>query len=156
MAAPPLPDRAKKTRSFKTTIEPWMTPVVVKAIEAGMPLHLVGGLVGVTRRTLTSWRDLGSTEGCPEPLLVEFALAVEEARAKASMAGVQLMQQHAAVDWRAAKTLLEAQDPETWGTKTNMKIEATVAPGPARDLSKLTDSELQQLAMLETKLLPSG
>jgi hypothetical protein len=149
MAAPPLPDRAKKTRSFKTTIEPWMTPVVVKAIEAGMPLHLVGGLVGVTRRTLTSWRDLGSTEGCPEPLLVEFALAVEEARAKASMAGVQLMQQHAAVDWRAAKTLLEAQDPD-------MKIEATVAPGPARDLSKLTDSELQQLAMLETKLLPSG
>jgi len=156
MGIPALPKTAKKTPSFKTKIEEWMIPVAVKALKSGLPLSLVGGLLGVTRRTLTSWRDLGSQEGCTDPLLVQFALDIEKARAEASMDGVALMQQHAAVDHKAALALLQAQDPETWSPQSRVKLEATVAPAPARDLSKLSNEELQQLAALETKLLPSG
>lgn len=156
MAIPSLPGAAKKPPSFKTTIEPWMIPVAVEAITAGLPLSLVGGLMGVTRQTISNWRELGAREGCPDPLLVQFALAVERARAEASRAGVQLMQQHAAVDWKAAHALLQASDPDTWSPQSRMKVEATVAPAPARDLSKLSDLELHQLAALETKLLGGG
>lgn len=148
---PPLPKKTPK--SFKTRIEPHMIAVAVKATEMGLPLNLVGGLIGVTRSTVLRWRDLGSQEGCPEPLLVEFALAIEEARAKAALQGLRVMSEHGLTDWKAQLEVLRASDPDTWSAQSRVKVEATVQAVAPRNLAALSDEELNQLASLENKLL---
>lgn len=148
---PPLPKKTPK--SFKTKIEGWMIAVAVKATESGLPLKLVGGLIGATSATVLRWRTQGEQEGCPDPLLVEFALAIEEARTKAALEGMRLMNDHAATDWKAALEVLRASDPETWSAQSRVKIDATVQAVAPRNLSALSDEELNQLASLENKLL---
>ncbi len=151
---PPLPKPAP--RSFKSKIEAWMIPVAVKATENGLPLKLVGGLIGVTSATILRWRDLGEQEGCPDPLLVEFAMALSEARAKATQRGMQVMAEHGLTDWKATLELLRASDSETWSPQSRVKVDATVQAIVPRDLSKLSFEELDMLTAIENKLLTSG
>ena len=160
---PPPPKKAAlvATRTFRTRVEPWMSQVVAAAIEAGQPLASCAGLIGVTKQTIIKWRQKGLEDNCPEPLLVDFAYAVEEARAKAIAMGVQNMQVHAQEDWRAQAELLRAMDPETFAPQQRSKVEVELSPKAPDDLSVLSDDELEMRAIIEEKLaaaraLPRG
>lgn len=129
-----------------------MIPIVCNALQMGLPLTGVAGLIGVTRNTFMRWLTEGQDENCKDELKVELAVRVYEARAKAALEGVKMMNLHAAEDYRAQLELLRAQDPETWAPKAQTKIDVEVSQKPQRDLSLLTDSELEDLARLEAKI----
>jgi hypothetical protein len=150
--APPPPARSQVMPSFNTSIQSWMIPVIEKAVRAGLPIKLCAGLIGIAPRTLTRWRELGQQDNCPDPLLVELSLTVEKARAEAALAGVELMQMHAARDWKAAHALLQAQDPDTWSPQSKSKVELEVKVAETEDLSMLTDEELEMRARIEEKV----
>jgi hypothetical protein len=143
-------------RKFKTKVEPHMIPLAQKLAQEMMPLKHIAGYLGVSPATLTAWRTAGETEGCPDPLLVELALAIAQGRAKMTESAISLLKGHAVLDHRAALELLKAADPETWNPKTSVKIEAEISAKPARDLSKLTVEQLAELEHLERLALPEG
>lgn len=148
-----LAPRTELAPTFKHKAESWMVAVVDRALRAGMPLAQTAGLIGVTRKTFSKWLALGQDEKCTDPVLVEFAVAVEKARSEAALKGVQLMNMHAAVDWKCQLELLRAQDPDTWSAQTRSKVDVTHHDGSdQRDLSGLTDEELEELAALEAKI----
>lgn len=126
-----------------------MLDVVETAIAEGMPLRLVGGLIGVAPRTLNEWYQKGSDDACTEPLLSQFAEKVDSCRAKAALEGIRLMRIHAVGDYRAALELLKVSDPETWNTAKKIDVQKEVIH--KRDLSGLDADELLQLQRLEEK-----
>lgn len=144
---------AQLAPTFKTTIESWMIPVVVRAIGQGLPLAQCGGLIGVSKRTFNRWLMLGQEEKGVDPVLTEFAVAVEEARSVAALKGVKLMNMHAAVDWKAQLEILRAQDPAVWSAQTRSQVEVTHHDGAGKeDLSMLTDEELETRGRIEEKV----
>jgi hypothetical protein len=154
---PPLPPgatqivvEAPRAVSFKTKIEPWHIEVAARALSEGLPLSNVAGLLGITRQTMTKWRELGMREDCTDPLLTAFAAATEQARAKACLEAIGYLKLAAQTDWRAALELLKASDPDTWAPKSSVKVEATVAPAaPTRDYSRLSEEQFRQLQELD-------
>ena len=133
----------------RSKLEPWMLDVVETAIMEGMPLRLVGGLIGVKPRTLNDWYQQGSDDACSEPLMSLFAAKVDECRAKAAREGIAMMRIHAIGDYRAALELLKVSDPETWNTAKKVDVQKEVIL--KRDLSGLDADELLQLQRLEEK-----
>lgn len=171
-APPPPPPRKNKTysevasvvevmpttRRFRTKLEPWMAKVVGAAIKQAQPLSTTAGLIGVTKATLIRWRQEGLEEGCPDPLKVELAVIIEEARSEAIQAGMETMQLHAAEDWRAQAEILRALDPDTFSPQHRSKVEVEVKE-VKRSLKHLSDAEVLELERLEAKAyksLPSG
>jgi hypothetical protein len=136
--------------SRKSKLEPWMLDVVETAIMEGMPLRLVGGLIGVKPTTLNGWYQDGSQDDCPDALKVAFASRVDVCRAKAAREGIALMRIHALGDYRAALELLKVSDPETWNTAK--KHEVTRETIVKRDLSGLDAEELLALQRIEEKI----
>jgi len=121
-----------------------MLPVVKALLEEGLPVKLVAGKVGISYPTFKSWYEQGEAEDCKDELLVAFARTVAEARATAAQLGVKLLKQHAVVDWKAAHALLKAQDPDIWGEKRELKVDAKVETKNADDLAQfLSDEELE-------------
>jgi hypothetical protein len=143
---------SRVTKRWHTKIEGWMIDVAEKAILEGLPMARVAGLLGVSTRTLEKWRAEGQQPGCKDALKVELSVTIEEARAKAAQAGIQLMKMHAMKDWKAQLELLRAQDPQTWSPQSRQHIEIEMKT-PERDLSQLSDEELAQLEALEAKML---
>lgn len=154
---PPLPAKAdavkvEVVKRFATKLEPHMIPVAERAIEMGMPMKSVAGLLGVHKATFTRWLEMGMAEGQQDELLVEFAVRLEQARQKAILGGVQNLQLHAMRDWRAQKALLEALDPEVWVTRQHVTQDINVTKGEEEDLSSLTDEELEMRRQIEEKV----
>ncbi len=137
-------------RKRRITLEPWMAEVVAVAICKGMPFSAIYGLLGVSAAKFRSWYVAGTEESQTDPMLIDFALAVDEARSKAVQDGVRLMNTHAAGDWRAAHALLQVSDPETWVVSARVKVDSHVTV--ERDLSRLGAGELEALALLEDKI----
>ena len=142
----------------KTKLEVWMLDVTEKAIEEGMPLKLIGGLLGVSPSTLGSWYQQGSDDACTDDLKCAFAAKVDSSRSKAAREGIAMMRIHAIGDYRAALELLKVSDPDTWNTVRKVDVQKEVHV--KRDLSGLNVDELLQLQDLEERaarrLLGSG
>jgi hypothetical protein len=131
-----------------TKLEPWMIKVVEGAIAQGLPLKLVAGLIRVSPSLFHKWYAEGSAESCTDPAKLELASTVDQGRAKAALAGITLMQMHAAGDWRAALELLKVSDPDTWNTASKVQVDKEVTI-THRDLSGLTETALLELQRAE-------
>ena len=132
-----------------------MAEVVAVAIGQGQPISAIAGLLGVTQDRFRKWYVAGSQDDQTDPVLIDFALRFDEARAKAVQDGVRMMNAHATGDWRAAHALLQVSDPETWIVASKVKVDTHVVV--ERDLSRLLPEELEALAALEDKIyLPGG
>jgi len=129
-------------------ISPWMIKVVEGAIAQGLPLKLVAGLIRVNPKRFHTWYEEGSAETCTDALKRELASTVAQGRAKAALAGITLMQMHAAGDWRAALELLKVSDPDTWNTASKVQVDKEVTI-THRDLSSLTEAALLELQRAE-------
>lgn len=138
-------------RGFNSKLGGWMVDVAVKAVGEGLPMARVAGLLGVAARTLEKWRAEGQDPLCKDPLKVELAVRLEDARSRAAERGVQLMKIHATKDWKALQALLVAQDPDVWAPTTRNKVEHTL-PEAKKNLENLTDAELAELERLENKM----
>jgi hypothetical protein len=151
-AAPAGALPAKFERRPAPKLAPHMIETARTALVNGLPLQLVAGLIGIHKRTLQRWLELGQDENCSDPLLAEFALVVEQARAQAALDGVKALKLHALTDWKATVELLRAQDPDTWSPTTRSKIDVTVTPKGPKSLAHLTEAELEERAALEERL----
>ena len=142
----------------KKQIEPWMLDVTEKAIEEGMPLKLIGELLGVSPKKLGEWYQEGSDDACTDDMKAAFAAKVDSSRSKAAREGIAMMRIHAMGDYRAALELLKVSDPDTWNTARKVDVQKEVHV--KRDLSGLNVDELLQLQELEERaarrLLGSG
>ena len=164
---PPLPPSALPTptsppkteivvRKFRVKPEPWMIGVAEKLVREMLPLRLVAGYLGVSASTLAAWRTAGEDPACSDPLLQELAFTIAKARAEMTVNGIAMLKAHAMTDYRAGLELLKAADPETWSPKSTVKLEAEVSVKPARDLSKLTLEQLDELERLEALTKPDA
>ncbi len=149
---PPLPAKVQPRKTFRTKVEPWMMGVVEEAILKGIPIGLIHGFLRVSKNTFHAWRVEGSKPECTDPLLVELAVTVEEARAQAAEKGVELMSLHALKDWKANFALLQAQDPEVWSVQSKQKVDVEVKQAPALNLSALSEEEFAQYELLAEKM----
>jgi len=128
-----------------------MISVVESAIEQGVPITAIAGLLNVAPGRFKSWYVEGLDDECKNPLYIDLAVVMEEARAKAIANGMRQMKLHGTVDWKAHHEALKVSDPETWNTASKVKVEQNVTV--QRDLSNLTLEEVEELARLEDRIL---
>lgn len=144
---------------------------IVRMLERGAYLTHAAGAVGVDRRTLYRWMEVGGADlaagrATPE---ASFWEAVGRARAKGRVAMVEVIEGASKRDWRAAAWMLERTDPELFGERVELSRRPDArgdAPPPDADAGKvrsgrelleadaidlLTDGELELLEKLRER-----
>jgi len=147
-------ERLPLPRGRRSSLDKRSIGTIRAALRSGMPLSQTAGLIGISSSTLHSWLRKGyEPEPGDDPLYAELAHVVDFERSQQTLQGVELMKIHALKDPRAARWLLQAQDPHTWGDKLQQKVEVEhTHKKAAEDLSMLTDEELELRARIEEKI----
>jgi hypothetical protein len=135
---------------FATKLEPHMPAVARRAILDMLPLKRVHGLLGITKATFDRWRSEGEKEDCPDPLMVEFALAVDQARSEAARSDMKMLDGHAEVDWKAFRYKMEIRDPEVFVVQTHTKLDVDAkVETKHEDHKPLSDAALLQIMAIK-------
>jgi hypothetical protein len=140
---------------------------IVQALRAGAYIEDAAESAGVAESTVYAWiargqehaydltKGLASVPKAERPY-VEFAEAVEKARASAVVYNLALIRQAAAAgNWKAAAWWLERTRPGQYGRQ--LRVDANVKGKPSSglesvDLSVLEDDEVEELERLTAKI----
>lgn len=118
----------------------------MRMLERGAYLTHAAAAVGVDRRTLYRWLEVGSSDLADgrDTQEASFAEAVGRARARGRVAMCQVIDDAAKRDWRAAAWMLERTDPELFGERLEITRRAEArgdAPPPDATKTSAADSE---------------
>lgn len=138
---------------------------IVQALRAGAYVEDAAEHAGVAESTVYAWIARGQEhaydltkgiESVPkaERPYVEFAEAVEKARASAVVFNLAMIRRAAiAGDWKAAAWWLERTRPGQFGRQLRVDANVKGQKGPeAVDLSALDDDELEEFERLTAKI----
>ncbi len=138
---------------------------IVQALRAGAYIEDAAESAGVAESTVYAWIARGQEHGYDltkgiasvpkaEQPYVEFAEAVEKARASAVVFNLALIRQAAlAGNWKAAAWWLERTRPGQYGRQLRVDANVKGSKGPeAVDLSALDDDELELYEELTAKI----
>jgi len=125
---PPLPEQGKKP-GRKSLLTPDVTDAVVRLLKAGNYLNQTARYLGLNPTTLNSWRNRGNelmSSGKEldeyEQMFVDFAVAVEGAKAEAEIRAVEVIRRAMPKDWRAATWYLERTNNKDWGVTQRTEV----------------------------------
>lgn len=116
-----------------TKFIPEIRASILEAVASGMGIVTAAGYAGVTDRVVKQWiargrlaMEVAETTDTPIPAedqpFVQFALDVEQSRAKAIARNILQVQRHAATDWRAAAWWLERMHPDEFGRSDKLAV----------------------------------
>jgi len=111
-----------------------------QAFKLSAPMRIAAGHAGVHERTVRMWLEKGRKADAKEPYKSIYE-RVTNARSKGGIGLLVHMNKAAALDWRAAESLLERNH----GMVKTTHIQAT-AVSVGVDLSKLSDAQFAALA----------
>jgi transposase len=107
----------------------------VKYIEQGNYIETVAAFLGISRQSFYDWirrgsrncevLDAGNALDKKEEIYVDFFIAVEQARAVAEMADLNIIKDAAEKRWEAAAWRLERRSPDKWGRRSEVKADVT-------------------------------
>jgi hypothetical protein len=145
-------DRRPKKGSSK--LQPWMVNAFAAAMKKGHTVASASDVIGVSARTVSRWLAEAENEDCKDDLLLEFAHAARSGRASVTGTLIEACMAHAITDPKIAFELLKVHQKDF---NTAKKIEAEVTPMPVkRDLSSLSDEEVEFMQAIERKMLTAG
>jgi transposase-like protein len=141
------PAKPKKRTGRRTILDEAKQKLIVDALTAGNYIETAAKIAGVAPASIYSWLDKGRTASDliqaghdideNDRIYMEFAEAVEKARAQAEARNLLLIQQAAqSGTWQAAAWYLERSFPKRWGRKDKLEmtgkdegpLEVTVSP----------------------------
>lgn len=99
--------------------------LVLRALESGCSMKQATVFAGIAERTVYKWLTKG--EGKPKSLYGQFVQRVSDAEAKMMSVLTLTIANTATKDWKAAAWLMERRDPERWGRRAMVQLEARVA-----------------------------
>lgn len=135
-----------KPKGRPTRLTPDVHAALVEALTTGCYRETAARAAGIGVSTLYRWLEQGEADiehdkATPHRELRE---ALEKAEADAEQTALKIIRAAAPKNWQAAAWMLERKNPDRWGRRDAMKVEHS---GSVKtDLSKLTDSQLQELA----------
>lgn len=125
--------------------------LLLAAFEAGATRSEACGAAGICTRTYDRWMHDAKTRPDEAPTR-ELPGLIAKARAVAAapmIASIRNAAQRADnPDWRAGAWFLERSNPEEWGPRQQVKVDATVTAEITRGkLKALSDDELEAIAL---------
>lgn len=99
---------------------------IVASVEAGNYLDAAARAAGIGVRTAYGWQERGRRDiaaGNADTPHARFALAVDEARGKAEVRTLGVIQHAALEHWQAAAWWLERSQPKKWGQRRFTEVE---------------------------------
>ena len=112
---------ARPSKLTKATQE-----LICEAIESGATYNDASAIAGITYSTFNDWMKQGR-EATKTNKFSKFseAVALSNAKVRISMAAV-IRDEAKKGDWRAAESFLKRRDPENWGDKQAVDLNADV------------------------------
>jgi len=108
--------------SVETKLNPEVTEIICQYIEKGNSFETAAQAVGICRVSIYNWMERG--EKGEEPYL-QFLQQLKKAKAKSEIRHVEVIDKAMDKNWTAAAWWLERSNPQSWGNRTEQKIEHT-------------------------------
>lgn len=140
-------DGAKIGRPTKLT--PDKIATIVEAVTAGAFRDQAAAVIGIGRTTLYDYLARGQTDldNGVTSIYAELQDALTRAEAQAELTAIQIIRQHAPMDWRAAAWYLERKYPAKWGRSVvthegNLTLGKPVVHAPDSDEERLAIAQI--------------
>jgi len=102
----------KRKRGRQSKLTPGIIEAICKGVSLGMPMSHAAQACGIRTNTFNSWMQRADEDGT---LYQELALAISRARAEGERRLLEIIEQAAPKDYRAAQWILEHAYSHTYG-----------------------------------------
>lgn len=124
--SPPVRTRLPHGRQSKYNAE--RHKKIVKAVRKGNSLATAGRLAGLGKDTINDWLVHGRKHQEQYPEFAKLVADIEQAQAEREAEHVAKIERAALADgpkdWQAAAWMLERKNPQDWGRKDKVQVEA--------------------------------